>query len=139
MNRQDLKEYSITKKWTSARISFLEEQIENIGKLNSIISDMPKGSKTVQDNEAESLVRLLDQINELKNEINTKTLEMENKIKEQLELLKPKHGLLLYHYYILGHSIKYIAKEVLHYEVKYTYTLKDDALDEFDRIHEKKG
>ncbi len=139
MNREDLKDYSITQKWTNARISFLEEQIKNVGKLNSIISDMPKGSRIVQDNEAESIVRLLDQINELKNEVRKEALDMENKIKEQLKLLKPKHGLLLYHYYILGHSIKYIAKEVLHYEVKYTYTLKDDALDEFDRYHEKKG
>lgn len=137
MTREDLKDYNITQKWTEARICFLEEQIKNVGKLNSIISDMPKGSKIVQDSEAESIVRLIDQINELKNEVRKEALDMESKIKEQLKLLNPKHGLLLYHYYILGHSIKYIAKEVLHYEVKYTYTLKDEALDEFDKIGEK--
>lgn len=139
MTREDLKNFIINQKWTKARISFLEEQIQTLGRLNSILSDMPKGSRIVQDNEAESLAKLLDQINELKNQLNKETLESENKIKEQLELLDAKHGLLLYHHYILGNSIKYIAKEVLHYEVKYTYTLKDEALDEFDSYHEKKG
>ena len=59
---------------------------------------------------------------------------MENKIKEQLNLLEPKYGLLLYHHYILGNSIKYIAKHVVFNEVKYTYKLRDKALEEFNKI-----
>lgn len=139
MTREDLKRFSIIQKWTNARIKFLEEQIETIGRLNSVLSDMPKGSRKVEDNEAESLVKLLDQIQELKKQIKNDVIEMEEKIKEQLSLLEPRHGLLLYHYYILGDSIKYIAKEVLYNETKYTYKMKDDALKEFDSIHEKKG
>lgn len=138
MTREDLKKYSIIQKWTRARISFLEEQIENVGKLNSIISDMPKGSRIVQDQEAESITRLIDQINELKAEVRKEALDMEQEIKEQLNLLEPKHGLLLYHYYILGNSIKYIAREVLHYREKYVYDLKKEALNEFDKCSGKK-
>ena len=68
------------------------------------------------------------------------TLHQPNALWEQLDKLDPKHGLLLYNHYILGNSIKYIAREVLHYELKYTYTLRDDALNEFDKLnHEKKG
>lgn len=139
MNRKDLEDYSIKQKWTKARISFLEEQTKNVNRLSSILSDMPKGSKIVYDNEAESLTRLLDQIEALKREVRQETVDMENEIKKQLEQLQPKHGLLLYHYYILGDTIKHIAKEVLHYELKYTYKLRDSALEEFDYYHEKKG
>lgn len=140
MIREDLTKFNIGQKWIRARIAFCEEQIKSIGKLNSILSDMPKGSRVIYDNEAETLAKLLDQINELEAEIRNSTIDMENKIKEQLELLEPKYGLLLYNHYILGYSIKKIAREVLHYDIKYTYTLKDKALDEFDKLnHEKKG
>jgi hypothetical protein len=139
MTRQDLISFRITKKWTDARIKFLEEQIETVGRLNSILSDMPKGSRKVQDNEAESLVKLLDQIQALKDEIENKAINMEINLKEQLNELSDKKGLLLYHHYILGDSIKDIAKKVIYNDVKYTYTLKDEALKEFDKIHEKKG
>lgn len=140
MTRKELINFNISQRWTRARIKFLKEQIETIGKLNSVLSDMPKGSRKVEDNEAESLVKLLDQIQELKTEIENNAIDMENKIKEELNKLEPKYGLLLYHHYILGDSIKYIAKEVLHNEVKYTYKLRDKALDEFDKLkREKKG
>lgn len=140
MTRKELINFNISQRWTRARIKFLKEQIETIGKLNSVLSDMPKGSRKVEDIEAESLVKLLDQIQELKTEIENNAIDMENKIKEELNKLEPKYGLLLYHHYILGDSIKYIAKEVLHNEVKYTYKLRDKALDEFDKLkREKKG
>ena len=139
MTREDLIKFNINQRWIKARINFCENQIETIGRLNSVLSDMPKGSKSVQDSEAESLVKLLDQINTLKEEIRNSTIEMENKIKNQLELLEPKYGLLLYHHYILGNSIKYIAKEILHYKEKYVYDLKKEALDKFDEVQEKKG
>ena len=139
MTRDDLIRFNINQKWIKARINFCENQIETIGRLNSVLSDMPKGSRSVQDSEVESLVKLLDQINLLKEEIRNSTIEMENKIKSQLDLLEPKYGLLLYHHYILGNSIKYIAKEVLHYREKYVYDLKKEALEKFDELQEKKG
>lgn len=140
MARKELINFNISQRWARARIKFLKEQIETIGKLNSVLSDMPKGSRKVEDNEAESLVKLLDQIQELKTEIENNAIDMENKIKEELNKLEPKYGLLLYHHYILGDSIKYIAKEILHNEVKYTYKVRDKALDEFDKLkREKKG
>lgn len=134
MTRKELINFNISQRWTRARIKFLKEQIETIGKLNSVLSDMPKGSRKVEDNEAESLVKLLDQIQELKTEIENNAIDMENKIKEELNKLEPKYGLLLYHHYILGDSIKYIAKEILHYREKYVYDLKKEALEEFEKL-----
>lgn len=139
MTRKELINFNISQRWTRARIKFLKEQIETIGRLNSVLSDMPKGSRKVEDNEAESLVKLLDQIQELKTEIENNAIDMENKIKEELNKLEPKYGLLLYHHYILGDSIKYIAKEILHYREKYVYDLKKEALEKFDELQEKKG
>lgn len=138
MTTEDLINFNITQKWTRARIKFLQEQIDTIGRLNSVISDMPKGSRQVQDNEAESLIKLLDQIQNLKNEIENKAIDMEIELKEHLDKLDSKYGLLLYHHYILGDSIKYIAKEVLHYKEKYVYELRTKALKEFEEITEKK-
>lgn len=139
MTRKELINFNISQRWTRARIKFLKEQIETIGKLNSVLSDMPKGSRKVEDIEAESLVKLLDQIQELKTEIENNAIDMEKKIKEELNKLEPKYGLLLYHHYILGDSIKYIAKEILHYREKYVYDLKKEALEKFDELQEKKG
>ena len=134
MTRKELINFNISQRWTRARIKFLEEQIKTIGKLNSVLSDMPKGSRKVEDNEAESLVKLLDQIQEIKTEIENNAIDMENKIKEELNKLEPKYGLLLYHHYILGDSIKYIAKEILHYREKYVYDLKKEALEKFEKL-----
>ena len=139
MTRDDLIQFSNNQKWRRAEIAFYEQLKKDIGRLGAVLSDMPKGSPKVQDNEAESLIKLLDQIDILKKEIEEDAIETEKEIKEQLKLLETKQGILLYHYYVVGSSIKYIAKQVLHYDEKYTYKLKDKALDEFDRYHEKKG
>lgn len=134
MTSKELIEFNINQKWARARISFCEQQKETIGRLTAVLSDMPKGSRKVEDNEAESLTKLMDQVDDLRKQIEQDAIEMENKIKEQLNLLEPKYGLLLYHHYILGHSIKYIAKNVVYNEVKYTYKLRDKALEEFDKL-----
>lgn len=134
MNRDDLIKFNIYKKWVKARIKFLEDQIETVGRITSVLSDMPKGSRQVYDTEAESLSTLLDKIQEVKKEEEEKIIKKETEIQDKLQLLEPKHGLLLYHFYILGDSIKYIAKEILHYKEKYVYDLKTEALEEFDKI-----
>lgn len=139
MTREDLFNFNISQQWRKARIRFFEEQIETINRLTAVLSDMPKGSKLVYDNEAESLTMLLDKITNMRNSIQKESEKMEAKLQEQLEKLQPRHGLLLYHYYILGDSMKYIAREVIHNELKYTYKLKDEALEKFDSFHEKKG
>lgn len=139
MTSKELIEFNINQKWARARISFYEQQKETIGRLTAVLSDMPKGSRKVQDVEAESLTRLMDQVDELREQIEQEAIETENKIKEQLNLLEPKYGLLLYHYYILGNSLNYISQEILHYNKKYVYDLKKEALKEFDKHQEKKG
>jgi len=135
MTSEDLIKFSTGQQWRKARIKFYEEQKETINRLSSVLSDMPKGSKKVYDNEAESLTVLLDKINGLIKEIESETGNQEPEIRKQLDKLDSKSGLILYHYYVLGDSMNYIAREVIHNEKKYTYKLRDQALKEFDKLN----
>lgn len=139
MTSEELIRFNIKKKWNKARIEFFKEQLENVNKLGSTISDMPKGNRQIYDPEAESVANLVDKIRELIKEIDNSTVEMEQKIKMQLEKLKPKYGLLLYNFYVLDYDMKYIAENVLHYREKYLYDLRKAALKEFNKVQEKKG
>lgn len=42
MTSKDLIDFNINKKWVRARIHFIEEQKETIGRLTAVLSDMPK-------------------------------------------------------------------------------------------------
>lgn len=145
MTREDLIDYKDTIQWVNARIKFYEEQKRNIGKLVATLSDMPRSTNHIMDKEAEMLAILEDQINELISETSDMAIKKEKQITEQLnKMTNTKERLILYYHFVLGKKIKEIVKEVdsLKYEVKYAYTLKDRALDNFDKLdehHEKKG
>ena len=70
MNREDLKGYRHTQEWIKGRIEYIEQYRANINKLNSALSDMPRGSRKVQDNEAEKLAILMDSVDELMEKVN---------------------------------------------------------------------
>lgn len=135
MTREDLIKFSTSQQWRRARIKFYEEQKKTINRLSSVLSDMPKGSRKVQDTEAESLSVLLDKINEIIDEIKNETSMEEPSIKKQLDKMTPKYGLIIYHHYILGDTMKYIAREIIHNDEKYAYKLRDKALEEFDKLN----
>ena len=42
MNRENLKNYKNSQMWIEDQTEYIEMQKENINKLNSILSDMPK-------------------------------------------------------------------------------------------------
>ena len=75
MNREDLKNYKYNQIWIKDQTEYIETQKETINRLNSILSDMPKGSRVVYDSEAEKLAKLMDYFNELMQEI-TKEKEL---------------------------------------------------------------
>lgn len=72
MNRNDLKNYKHTEEWIKGRIEYIEQYKSNINRLNSILSDMPKGSKEVQDSETEKIAELLDSVDELLEKVKEK-------------------------------------------------------------------
>ena len=65
MTREDLKDYKYNQEWIKGRLEYIEEYRISITNITSVISDMPKGSREVQDSMAEKLSTLIDTTNEL--------------------------------------------------------------------------
>ena len=55
MNKEDLKEYKYNQQWIKGRLEYIEEYKTNITNITATLSDMPNGSRQVQDNMAEKL------------------------------------------------------------------------------------
>ena len=132
MNRNDLKNYKHTEEWIKGRIEYIEQYKSNINILNSILSDMPKGSKEVQDSEAEKIAELLDSVNHLV-EIIKKTNEQQMKILQQLEKVEQPYRNILDKYYIQGKSLVVVSAE-LGYSYEHIKHLNGIALNKFDKI-----
>ena len=64
-NKEDLKEYKYNRQWIKGRLEYIEEYKTNITNITAALSDMPSGSRKVQDNMAEKLSVLIDTINDL--------------------------------------------------------------------------
>ena len=137
LDREDLRKYKYNQEWIKDQTEYIEEQKSIINKLTATISDMPKGSREVQDSMAEKLAKLMDCVNSLLEKI----LQEEEKQKQILDILsqvKQPHRNVLYKNYIQGKSFVKIADE-MGYDYKYTTNLNGYALNEFDKVVEKNG
>ena len=132
MNREDLKSYRRNQEWIEGRIEYIEQYKSSINRLNSVLSDMPKGSREVQDKEAEKLAVLMDSVNELIdkiNELNKRQLQ----ILQQLDKVKQPYKNILDKYYVQGKSLVVIAAE-MGYNYEHIKRLHGIALNIFDKI-----
>lgn len=132
MNREDLRNYKNNQIWINDQTEYIETQKETINRLNSILSDMPKGSRIVYDNEAEKLVELEDMFNELMDVI----IEEQKKQKVIVEMVSKMnfpYKNILYKGYIQGKSLVTVASE-MHYNYEYTKRLNGEALNKFDEV-----
>ena len=82
MNRKDLKDYKYNQEWIKEQMEYIEELNSTINRLTTTLPDMPKGSKSIYDIEAEKIVNLQDKIKEVYDYI-IKQQEKQNKILEQ--------------------------------------------------------
>jgi len=130
MNREDLKNYRHTQEWIKGRIEYIEQYKSSINKLSSILSDMPKGSRAVQDSEAEKLTELLDSVNDLLEKVN-ETNKKQMLILGQLEKVKQPYRNILDKYYIQGKSLVVVAAE-MNYNYEHIKKLNGIALNIFD-------
>lgn len=111
MTREQLKDYKYNKEYIKDRMDFVEEYSESINRLTSTISDMPNGSRKVEDGMAEKLAKLLDYNNDVINEI----AELQNQQKSivfQLRKVKQPYRNILYKVYIKGESLVDVASEM---------------------------
>ena len=136
MTREELKDYKHNQEWIKGRLEYIEEYKTNITNITAVLSDMPKGSRQVEDNMAEKIAILLDNINEIMQKI-VKESRKQKQILEQLDKVEQPYRLILEKTYIQGKSLVTTASE-MGYDYKYMCKMNGIALKKFDE-HDKKG
>lgn len=132
MTREDLKDYKHNQEWIKGRLEYIEEYKTSITNITSVISDMPKGSKEVQDSMAEKIATLIDNVDELLARI-VKEQEKQKRILEQLDKVEQPYKLILEKMYIQGKSLVVVASE-MKYDYKYICKQHGIALNKFENM-----
>ena len=132
MNREELKNYKYNQIWIKDQMNYIEAQKETINRLNSTLSDMPKGSKKVNDTEAESISKLMDSFNEM-TKIIIQEEEKQKKIVEQINKIEFPYRNILFKVYIQGKSLVTVASE-LNYSYVHVCREHGIALNKFDEM-----
>ena len=132
MTREDLKEYKYNQEWIKGRLEYIEEYRTSITNITSVISDMPKGSREVQDSMAEKIAELIDMVNELLDDVLEEN-KKQKEITDQLKLVEQPYRLILDKMYIQGKSLVVVASE-MNYTYKYIINMHGIALNKFDEV-----
>ena len=132
MTREDLKNYKYTQEWIKDRAEHMKEYETSITNITSVLSDMPRGSKEVEDSIAEKIVILLDDVNEML-KIIIQEEEKQKEIIKQLNKIEQPYKLILEKVYILGKSLVTTASE-MNYNYEYMKRMNGIALNKFDKI-----
>ena len=132
MTREDLKDYKHNQEWIRGRLEYIEEYKTSITNITSVISDMPRGSKEVQDSMAEKVVTLLDNVEELLARI-IKEQEKQKLILEQLDKVEQPYKLILEKVYIQGKSLVVVAGE-MGYSYRDMCRKNGIALNKFEKV-----
>lgn len=136
MNREDLKDYRYNQIWIKDQTEYIETQKETINRLSSILSDMPKGSRQVYDNEADKLAKLIDKFDELMQVI-IEEKEQQEKIVERVNRIEFPYRNILFKVYIQGKSLVKTADE-MNYSYERMKHMNGIALLKFDEVGGKK-
>ena len=131
MTREDLKDYKHNQEWIKGRLEYIEEYKTSITNITSVISDMPKGSKEVQDSMAEKIATLIDNVDELLERI-VKEQEKQKQILEQLDKVEQPYKLILEKEYVQGKKLVTVASE-MGYNYEYMKKINGIALNMFDK------
>ena len=134
MNREELKKYRYNQQWIEGRMEYIQQYKETINKLTATLSDMPMGSRTVQDSEAEKIVKFQEMIDKLLDKILEENLKQE-KILEQLDRIEQPYKLLLEKVYIQGKTLVTVASE-MNYNYDHMRHMNGIALLKFDQINQ---
>lgn len=135
MTREDLKNYKYTQEWIKDRTEHIEEYKTSITNITSVLSDMPKGSREVEDSIAEKIAILLDDVNDILKVI-VQEEKKQKEIIEQLNKIEQPYRLILEKVYIQGKSLVTTASE-MNYNYEYMRKMNGRALNKFDKICQK--
>lgn len=132
MTREDLKDYKYNQEWIKGRLEYIEEYRSTLNKITTTLSDMPKGSRAIEDSMAEKLAILLDNIDEIMKVV-LKENEKQKRILEQLDKVEQPYKLVLEKVYIQGKSLVTVASE-LGYSYVHICREHGTALNKFDNV-----
>lgn len=132
MNREDLKRYKNKQQWIKDQINYIETQKETVNRLNSILSDMPRTSRNVNDKEAENISKLIDSFDEMM-QIIIQEEEKQKKIVEQINKVEFPYRNILFKVYIQGKSLVTVACE-MNYDYKHMCYKHGIALNKFEEL-----
>ena len=111
MTREDLRDYKNNQLWIEGRLEYIEEYKTNITNITAVLSDMPKGSKEVEDSMAEKVAKLIDTIEELLARVLEEN-EKQKLILKQLDKVEQPYKLILEKVYIQGKTLVTTASEM---------------------------
>ena len=132
MTREDLKQYKHNQEWIKDRLEYIEEYKTKVTNITVILSDMPKGSRKVEDNIAEKIVILLDNIEDLMEKILIEN-EKQKQILKQLDKVEQPYKLILEKTYIQGKPLVTVASE-MGYSYRDLCRKHGNALNKFEKI-----
>lgn len=132
MNRKDLKDYRYNQIWIEGRLEYIESYKASITKVTTVLSDMPRGSKEVQDSMAEKIAKLIDNMDILLKRINEEN-EKQKQILRQLEKVEQPYKLILEKVYIQGKTLVTVASE-MNYSYEDICRKHGKALRKFDEL-----
>ena len=132
MTRSDLIRYRYAQEWIRGRFEYLETLRTQIEKITTTLSDMPKGSRKVQDIKAEGIAKLIDSTNNVM-QVVIEEDEKQKEILNQLSKLEEPYRVILDMKYILGKSLVDIASE-LGYSYVHICREHGIALNKFDEM-----
>lgn len=135
MTREDLKNYKYTQEWIKDRTEHIEEYKANITNITTTLSDMPKGSRKVEDSIAEKVATLLDDVNDILKVI-VREEKKQKQITEQLNRVQQPYRMLLEKVYMQGKTLVTVADE-MNYSYEYIKHMNGRALLKFDEASTK--
>lgn len=118
--KKELKSYIYDKMWVEKKLEDIKERRSLLDKITTTLSNMPKGSKKIYDNQVESLSKIMDLTSDLEaflKELNRTQIELESRI----DKMEQPYKNILYFRYIKGYNLTEVAGEI---DEEYDYTRK---------------
>lgn len=135
MTREELKDYKHNQEWIRERLEYIEELKTNVTNITAMLSDMPKGSRKVEDSMAEKIAKLTDSLDEVLEKI-VEADKKQKQILEQLDQVEQPYRLILEKVYIQGKSLVTVASE-MDYSYEHIKHMNGIALLKFDKVDTK--
>lgn len=135
MNREDLRKYKYNEQWIKDRTEYIKSYESTINKLTATITDMPSGSKSIQDSMAEKIAKLMDFANEILRCITEQQKKQQNILK-QLDIVEQPYQNILFKVYIQGKNLVRVADE-MNYSYERMKHMNGIALNKFDEVDTK--